>query len=322
MNNIHLAKDAFDYIKENPRSFVMIGDFTGFFDKLDHQYLKVQWCKLLGVEQLPADHYAVYKNITRYSTWELNDLLKLNGLPETRSGKRSLNAMTTVLTKEQFREHRSHIAKNKNGFGIPQGSPISALLANVYMMDVDQQIKLLVDQHKGKYMRYSDDFIIILPVENIIAKAVIESVNDIIYTTPGLELEPGKTQIYKVNLPDIMNVGTDFLEKADTSKNTINFLGFMFDGRKITLRGKTVSKYYYRMYRKAHTVAGRTSQRSKKALYEKYSERGAWTDKNHKGNFLTYVDRAERIFGDEEEIKRPVKRHMAKIKKALEKYVG
>lgn len=58
----------------------MIGDFTNFFDNLDHQYLKQQWCSLLQVSQLPADHYAVFKNITKYSKWELDDLLELNVL--------------------------------------------------------------------------------------------------------------------------------------------------------------------------------------------------------------------------------------------------
>jgi hypothetical protein len=80
-NNIHLAKQAFDFIKAKPNAYVMIGDFTGFFDNLDHQYLKRQWCSLLGVRQLPPDYYTVFKNITRYSTWELEDLLELNGLP-------------------------------------------------------------------------------------------------------------------------------------------------------------------------------------------------------------------------------------------------
>ena len=36
-----------------------------------------------------------------------------------------------------------------------------------------------------------------------------------------------------------------------------------------------------------------------------------------KGIFFTYVHRAERIFDDAEEIRRPVKRHMKKIKMAL-----
>ena len=58
----------------------MIGDFTNFFDNLDHLYLKQQLCQLLGVCQLPDDYYAVYKSVTKYCKWDLNDLLTLNHL--------------------------------------------------------------------------------------------------------------------------------------------------------------------------------------------------------------------------------------------------
>lgn len=120
LNNIHLAKQAFDFIRENPSSYVMIGDFTGFFDNLDHAYLKGRWCQLLGVDQLPPDHYAIFKNITRYSVWELNDLLELNGLPNTSTGRRKLNAQQTVITAGLYKENRSHIHKHTDPFGIPQ----------------------------------------------------------------------------------------------------------------------------------------------------------------------------------------------------------
>ena len=318
LNNIHLAKIAFDFIKDNPSCYVMIGDFTSFFDKLDHAYLKQQWCQLLGMQQLPPDHYNIFKNVTRYSVWELDDLLELNDLPKTNSGRRKLNAQRTVLTSVQFKKWRSHIHKNPDPFGIPQGSPISALLANVYMMDVDRKIKSVVSDLSGIYMRYSDDFIIVLPVDESTAKNAIESINKVIQDTPGLELEPKKTQIYKAELPEIANVGARFLSHADTSKNTINFLGFTFNGKKITLRAKTVSKYYYRMYRKARAIAGNPDQKGKDHLYERYSERGANTG-NNRGNFFTYVQRSENVFGKSEDIRKPVKNHMAKIRKALKK---
>ena len=34
---------------------------------IDHARLKEVWCGLLGEPSLPADHYAVYKNITQYA---------------------------------------------------------------------------------------------------------------------------------------------------------------------------------------------------------------------------------------------------------------
>ena len=317
LNNIHLAKLAFDFIKKNPESYVIIGDFTGFFDKLDHKYLKRQWCKILNEDQLPPDHYNIFKNITNYSQWELDDILFLNDLPRTGAGRKKLNAKYTVLTKEQYTNNRSHIQKHVEPYGIPQGSPLSALLANVYMLDVDQQINTIVDQYSGKYMRYSDDFIIILPVNEEVAKSLINTIITIIADTPGLELEPKKTQIYRTKLPDINNVGDAFLENPDKSKRIISFLGFTFDGVNITLRSKTISKYYYRMYRKARAVARNPEQKGKDHLYDRYSERGAKPSKANRGNFITYVYRADNVFEQAEAIKEPIKNHMAKIRKAL-----
>ena len=72
--NIEFSKRAFDYINALKSAYVMIGDFTHFFDNLDHHYLKRQWCSLLGDEQLPEDHYNVFKHVTAYSKWELKDL--------------------------------------------------------------------------------------------------------------------------------------------------------------------------------------------------------------------------------------------------------
>jgi hypothetical protein len=79
------------------------------------------------------------------------------------------------------------------------------------------------------------------------------------------------------------------------------------------------------MYRKARDP----QHRGKKKLYQKNSEKGA--EEAHyggqsqnkipgkeSGNFFTYVHRAEMIL-NESEIRRPVKNHMAKIRKALNK---
>ena len=47
-----------------------------------------------------------------------------------------------------------------------------------------------------------------------------------------------------------------------------------------------------------------------------YSIKGA---KVGKGNFLTYVERAAEVFGEDEAIRRDTARHMQKIRKALRK---
>lgn len=67
------------------------------------------------------------------------------------------------MTKEQYNINRSQIKPNLNHYGIPQGSPISGMLANLYMLEVDKNINELVKAYCGFYMRYSDDFMVVLP---------------------------------------------------------------------------------------------------------------------------------------------------------------
>lgn len=322
-NNIQFAKTAIDFIREKTNCYIMIGDFTGFFDNLDHTYLKQQWCNLMGVQFLPEDHYAVFKNITAYSKWERDDLLALNGLPNTKAGIDELNAKSRVLSPKMYSKYKSYIKRNSSGFGIPQGSPISGLLANVYMLNADKVIHEIVTDLSGMYMRYSDDFIIILPqIELATAKQVIGKIQSVLNTTQRLKLEPDKTQYFYYKDTDLVNCGKEFDTQANCEKNNVNFLGFTFDGKKVSVRAKTTGKYYYKMYRKAKTITNcggytHTGRHiSCKNLYEKYSERGA---SGKKGNYLTYINRAQMIFGDSEDITRDTKRHMSKIRKALKK---
>lgn len=321
-SNIHFSKRAFDFIKKLGKCYVMIGDFTHFFDNLDHGYLRKQWCSLLKCERLPDDHYSVFKNITSYSKWELTDLLSLNGLNDDWGGRKSLNSQVRVLTPKQFKENRSHIVKNVAHYGIPQGSPISAVLANVYMLEVDKLINDTVLNLGGMYMRYSDDFIIILPaVAELNVVEAFEQIHAILKSTPKLTLEPSKTQYFYYSEGELENCGKIFHTQADGNSRFINFLGFTFDGKKVSIRPKTISKYYYRMYRKAKNIAnagGYTldgKRISCKNLYQRYSERGA---DGKPGNFLTYVSRAEKEYGSSEAITRDTKRHMQKIRKTLD----
>ena len=320
-NNIHFSKRAFDFIKTKSPVYIMIGDFTGFFDNLDHMYLKEQWCSLLDVDRLPADHFAVFKSMTSYSKLELTDLLRLNGLEDTKTGRKKLNGMARVLTPELFKENRSLIQKHTEPYGIPQGSPISGILANMYMLDVDKQINDAVRKLGGMYIRYSDDFMIILPdIPEIDAAKELKRFSEMLEQTPGLKLEPNKTQYFHYGNGGLINCGKIFHENADDSNLMINFLGFSFDGCKVRIRSRTISKYYYRMYRKARNIVkmgGYTpggKRISCKNLYLAYSEKGS-------SNFLTYVDRAAAEYGSSEPIKKDTRRHMQKIRKALKKKI-
>lgn len=198
-SNIDLAKRAIDYIRQTDSCTVMIGDFTGFFDNLDHFYLKKQLEILLEVKRLPRDYYAVFKNVTKYSAWELSSLLELNQHPLSRKGRNEFNKRKQALSSAEFSKNRGLIRKNLNPYGIPQGSPISAVLANVYMLTVDKEINDLVQGYGGLYMRYSDDFIIVLPKSSdACVNTTFSTIHNILNQTPGLQLEPKKHNFLSV----------------------------------------------------------------------------------------------------------------------------
>jgi len=54
------------------------------------------------------------------------------------------------------------IRQNKSGRGIPQDSPISDLIANVYMHDFDIKMNDYVLARGGYYARYSDDIVVLI----------------------------------------------------------------------------------------------------------------------------------------------------------------
>lgn len=322
-NNIHFAKQAVDFIKNQKECYIIVGDFTHFFDSLDHKYLKKQLCDLLNCKKLPEDYYAIFKNITKYSMWDLKSLLELNSLPDTPEGIKALNDKERVLPLHQFKAIKSkYITPHRETYGIPQGSAISAVLSNIYMLEFDKKMRQYVDSQYGLYMRYSDDFIVVLPQSSKNNFSLqLSYIQDIIKSISNLDLQPEKTQLFYYSNFILENCNTDFLGNVQKGKNLLNYLGFTFDGKNITIRDKTLSKYYYRMYRKIRTIVknnGYTPKGNKincTKLYLKYSEKGA---QKGNGNFLTYVHRAEFIFGKNEAIARGTRHHMQKIRKHLD----
>ena len=317
-NNIHFAKQAIDFIRATGNGYVVIGDFTEFFDSLDHIYLKTMLKNLLGVQNLSDDYYAIYKNIIHFSYWERDHLLEVNGLPQTRRGIKTLNEKDRVLSPEQFRQLKRdnvHSGRN-NGKGIPQGSAISAVFSNIYMLRFDKTMNDYVQNNKGLYLRYSDDFILVLPKKSREEfSSHLTTIRELINSIPNLVLQPDKTKIFEYSGSTVLSCNSDFLEDVGND-NILNYLGFAFDGKIVTIRDKTLSKYYYRMYRKIKgitTCNGKTKSGKRiplHKLYEKCSRKG-------KRNFITYAKRAESVFGHGEGISRGTKRHMQKIKRKL-----
>ena len=311
-NNIDFAKDAFDAIRSFPQCFILVGDFTNFFDNLEHQYLKKMMCEVLGVERLPQDYFSVFKNITRFSSWDWKDIVKAAGENIAERGvRKKINSKETVLTKEQFQKNKKDIKKNISGVGVPQGSPVSAVLSNIYMIKFDKDIKRYVTSKGGIYMRYSDDFIIVLPYERDAEIADFTSyIFSYVESMKGLiDLQKEKTSCYTYK--------DEVIYEGD-QPSSINYLGFLFDGKSIRIRPRAITKYYYRMRRKANTI-GRSNWTSSKGrrisakeLYSIYSRN------DEKQTFIDYARKAKGILKlNDQEANALIKHHKRKIAMAI-----
>lgn len=311
-NNIDFAKDAFTAIKKFPKSFIFVGDFTNFFDNLDHQYLKKMMCKILKVDRLPQDYFTIFKNITRFAYWDWKDLIKAADEKITEKGIRTkINEQKKILTKQQFLQHKKDIKKNTSSTGVPQGSPISAVLSNIYMIDIDKTLNQYVSSQNGIYMRYSDDFIIVLPYEK------------------DTEPEEYKNHIlsYFASINNLINLQEEKTSCYTFKENTvyendkpsqIKYLGFIFDGKNTKIRPRAITKYYYRMRRKAYTI-GRNNWISPKGrhisarnLYALYSQN------NKRQTFIDYAKKAQyQLNLNDPETEALVKHHKRKIAMAI-----
>ena len=311
-NNIDFAKDAFDAIRSFPQCFILVGDFTNFFDNLEHQYLKKMMCEVLGVERLPQDYFSVFKNITRFSSWGWKDIVKAAGENiKERGVRKKINSKDTVLTKEQFQKSKKDIKKNVSGVGVPQGSPISAVLSNIYMIEFDKDIKRYVASKSGIYMRYSDDFIIVLPYERDAEIADFTSyIFSYVESMKGLiDLQKEKTSCYTYK--------NEVVYEGD-QPSSINYLGFLFDGKNIRIRPRAITKYYYRMRRKAHTI-GRSNWTSTKGKHISAKELYSIYSRNdEKQTFIDYARKAKGVLKlNDQEADALIKYHKRKIAMAI-----
>ena len=178
------------------------------------------------------------------------------------------------------------IKKNYKTYGIPQGAPISDLLANIYLLDFDVAAREHVKAVGGTYFRYSDDILIVAPVDAASARVLEKKVRDLIRDF-GRKLlikekksyilefrRSGNRQTFGVvfdgqapaeaakrAITDLLDRQIDLSTKeakaeiAKATKNarkTLNgleYLGFRYDGRKVYVRDSTMSNLWRKIKR-------------------------------------------------------------------------
>jgi hypothetical protein len=323
--NVDFAGDVFQFIRANRPCEAMAYDVEGFFDNLDHDLLRAEWRRVLGVSRLPTDQFAVFRSLTKFSWVERANAFRAFDI---NPNKPKAGQRTRICTPKQFRDSiraANLLRENPRGAkGIPQGSPMSAVLSNIYMIPFDLAVSNYVKSLGGLYKRYCDDIMVVVRQEH--AAAVDKFLNAQIELR-RLTFHEGKTdRVIFDNDP------------ASRTTKALQYLGFTFDGLKVLLRISSLSRYYGKM-RRGVRLAKQTQRKHnrreakngeplsalrRRKLYLQYSylyesrRKPANRDSKSNGNFLTYAYKASRKLASKD-IKFQVRGHWKKLLREIQK---
>lgn len=127
--------------------------------------------------------------------------------------------------------------------GVPQGGPLSPLLANIILDDLDKEL----EQRGHRFARYADDFIILVKSQRA-GERVMQSVRRFLERKLKLQVNENKSQVAKTD--------------------RINFLGFIFKGTKIRWSDKALREFKRRVTR----LTGRSWFVSMEYRYKKLAQ--------------------------------------------------
>lgn len=280
-SNVDFANDAFETIKGLGECVAFATDISGFFDNLDHQHLKAAWAATLGCAVLPKDHYAVFKSLTKYAYAMLDDVLKVLGISKHNPPR----SPSRLCSPGDFRvkvRGAGLVQRHAEKKGIPQGSPISALLSNIYLFDFDRQLHKEIVDRGGCYLRYCDDILCIVPTA---------------YGSELSDIVGGLIKRFKLDINEKKTETSHFSRSGDRllADRPLQYLGFTFDGERKLIRSAAFAKFSEKMRRgvnlakktteKYNKLQAKTSRIWRQSLYERYSHIG-------RRNFISYGLRA------------------------------
>lgn len=338
--NIDFAAEVINFIKNNDGCYVYIGDFTGFFDNLNHKYLKKMIRSLYDDNSIPEHQYRIYKSLTEFAYVDKKDI---DFYTRNKNGKYKKGYQKAFFSMKDFRKFKEDktivktesgkvLKVNKNEYGIPQGTAISAIYSNIYMIKADKIINDIIYDFSGMYRRYSDDYIIVLP--KIKRDKFLElkiQIENILKNSAKLTIHPDKTQVMEFTKGKLIDLENENMCSLD-------YLGFTFDGEKAKMREKSIYNFYRTSYelikkgviiskRKGH-VGSDARLTYKRKLYQKYHLFGERTDIKYKykprpyGTFITYAYKCQRIFDQvspntENLMKEQIFNHEVKLEKKI-----
>lgn len=317
-SNIDYSFEIFNYISKLPRCAAIAIDISSFFDNLDHEILKSMWIKTIKETRLPEAHFNIYKSLTNYSTVSksvLDDIFAYK-LPSNR-----------YCSPDEFRKYvrqGKQIEKNANvnliptspryrkQCGIPQGSPISSVLSNIYMIDFDIKMNKFAKDNKAIYRRYCDDIIVICEIDKVqlFQNELLE-----LALKNELTINPSKTEITYFSKET--NKLRGYQEPSFETFRNLQYLGFEFNGENIYIRASSISRYKRRIaneIRECLKAANGNNSISnivfKKKLLKRFSSIG-------KRNFISYAIRAANDIMQSESIKKQYNKSIDNVLKTF-----
>jgi hypothetical protein len=321
-NNADFAKIAFDYISQLGNCTAYKIDVSDFFGSIDHALLKERWKELLNQPELPPHHYSVFKSITRYAfVWKKAAMRRFN---IGRRKSRGIGAICENLTEGMNLLRTSGLIRsNKRSFGIPQGSPISALLSNIYLVEFDRRMLQYANEKNSLYLRYSDDILLVVPGNS--NNSTIRFVKCMLRK---FRLTTNNSKVSRVEYKYENN------EVVVTSKKPLDYLGFTFDGTRVYMRDSTIRKYYWKLNRRIRHLRSKTWTNivlnkldsgtrqnvvRKRSLFSTYSHLGLQRKSNRsQRNFYAYVLKSSKKLNNESVLKQ-MRNHWPLIHKKISK---
>lgn len=292
LGNYDFAADTYAFAKQNSPVTILAFDVTSFFDNLDHGLLKRRLKRMLGVSELPTDWLKVFRAITRYHYVDLEQLKANPVLASRFAGARRDPIATITELKAAGVPFLPNPTPEK---GIPQGTPMSAVASNLYMIDFDASARAYCDGIGALYCRYSDDILVICKPEH--AEAAEAEILRLI-GREGLEIAPHKTEV------------TPFDAAGPGDGKVAQYLGFMLGRDDAALRQSSLSRQWRKMrraFRRTQRIASGeiTAGRADKAFTKRLRKR--FTALKFR-NFSSYARRSARAFGGGKTILRQVLR--------------
>ena len=305
-SNITHAKGLFDEISHRGECTAIAVDVSGFFDNIDHRILKANLTEVLKADPLAEHDYRIFRRMTRFSWVESDEVQARLGGDYGKRGR--------ICSPARFRElvrskSASLVKENPHPYGIPQGTPLSGLYANISMLGVDAELYGYIRSLRGSYRRYSDDIAIVIPGA-IDPTSAVDKVEEILNGV-GLKLSGHKTETSSFSI-----LGDRLL-----ANKPFQYLGFTFDGERKLIRQSSLNRYYTKMHNgiraKVRAAKNKGVPRNEIYLRELYRR---YTHFGRARNFPRYAYRSARLL-EAPEIRNQLRNHMATFRDALKYYL-